>query len=83
MGEFSSSEEEVEEEQVRVSRDDLRVDFINLYRLGLCDCLALSALPGCRFRDVQRNLKLDMESLLRRGITHVMVLMEETEFRRY
>ena len=84
MGEFSSSEEEVEEEeQVRVSRDDLRVDFINLYRLGLCDCLALSALPGCRFRDVQRNLKDDMESLLRRGITHVMVLMEETEFRRY
>ena len=35
MGEFSSSEEEVEEEQVRVSRDDLRVDFINLYRLWL------------------------------------------------
>ena len=84
MGEFSSSEEELEEEeQVRVSRDDLRVDFINLYRLGLCDCLALSALPGCRFRDVQRNLKDDMESILRRGITHVMVLMEETEFRRY
>ena len=84
MGEFSSSEEELEEEeQVRVSRDDLRVDFINLYRLGLCDCLALSALPGCRFRDVQRNLKDDMESLLRRGITHVMVLMEETELRRY
>ena len=84
MGEFSSSEEELEdEEQVRVSRDDLRVDFINLYRLGLCDCLALSALPGCRFRDVQRNLKDDLESLLRRGITHVMVLMEETELRRY
>ena len=82
MGEFSSSEEEVEEE-VRVSRDDLRVDFINLYRLGLCDCLALSALPGCRFRDVQRNLKDDLESLLRRGITHVMVLMEEPELRRY
>ena len=84
MGEFSSSEDEVEEERAgRVSRDDLRVDFINLYRLGLCDCLALSALPGCRFRDVQRNLKDDLESLLRRGITHVMVLMEEPELRRY
>ena len=83
MGEFSSSEEEFDEVERPRPRDEFRIDFINLYRLGLCDCLALSALPGCRFRDVQRNLQEDLDSLLRRGITHVMVLMEESEFRRY
>ena len=83
MGEFSSSEEEFEDRELVRPREELRVDFINLYRLGLCDCLALSALPGCRFRDVQRNLQEDLETLVRRGITHVMVLMEKDELRRY
>ena len=83
MGEFSSSDEEFDDTELVRPRQELRVDFINLYRLGLCDCLALSALPGCRFRDVQRNLQEDLESLVRRGITHVMVLMEKDELRRY
>ena len=48
MGEFSSSEDELENVENRPGPAPLRLDFINLYRLGLCDCLALSALPGCR-----------------------------------
>ena len=83
MGEFSSSEEGFDEVELPHPREEFRIDFINLYRLGLCDCLALSALPGCRFRDVQRNLQEDLETLVRRGITHVMVLMEKDELRRY
>ena len=83
MGDFSSSEDEFDDGEFLRSREELRVDFINLYRLGLCDCLALSALPGCRFRDVQRNLQDDLETLVSRGITHVMVLMEDSELRRY
>ena len=48
MGEFSSSEDELENLENRPGPCPMRLDFINLYRLGLCDCLALSSLPGCR-----------------------------------
>ena len=58
MGEFSSSEDELENLENRPGPCPMRLDFINLYRLGLCDCLALSSLPGCRckasFTDRQR-----------------------------
>ena len=83
MGEFSSSEDEMENVENRQPRDPLRLDFINLYRLGLCDCLALSSLPGCRFRDVQRHLQDDIQTILDKGITDVMVLMQTSEFRKY
>lgn len=85
MGEFSSSEDELEniEDRPVVHTDPLRMDFINLYRLGLCDCLALSSLPGARFRDVQRSLKQDISTLMERGVTDVMVLMQHAEFRKY
>ena len=85
MGEFSSSEDELENIEHRpvVHTDPLRMDFINLYRLGLCDCLALSSLPGARFRDVQRSLKQDITTIIERGVTDVMVLMQSAEFRKY
>jgi len=88
MGEFSSSDDELENLERRNRRllsdpSPLRMDFINLYRLGLCDCLALSSLPGCRFRDVQRNLHEDLRTIAARGITDVMVLMQPQEFRKY
>ena len=83
MGEFSSSEDEMENVENRQPRDPLRLDFINLYRLGLCDCLALSSLPGCRFRDVQRHLQDDIQTILDKGITDIMVLMQTSEFRKY
>ena len=85
MGEFSSSEDELENVDNRpaAAADPLRLDFINLYRLGLCDCLALSSLPGCRFRDVQRSLREDVRTIVERGITDVLVLMQHSEFRKY
>ena len=73
----------MENEENRRPREPLKIDFINLYRLGLCDCLALSALPGCRFRDVQRSLKDDIQTIVETGITDVMVLMQHSEFRKY
>ena len=85
MGEFSSSEDELEnfDNRPAAAADPLRLDFINLYRLGLCDCLALSSLPGCRFRDVQRSLREDVRTIVERGITDVLVLMQHSEFRKY
>ena len=38
---------------------------------------------ACRFRDVQRNLKDDIQTIVDRGITDVMVLMQHSEFRKY
>ena len=83
MGEFSSSESEGEEEQQENRPAPLRLDFITLYRLGLWENLALSALPGCRFRDVRRSLAADLTTILAAGITDVMVLLQPAELRRY
>ena len=48
MGEFSSSEDEYENLENFQPRDEFRVDWVNLYRVGLHESLALGALPGCR-----------------------------------
>ena len=45
MGDFDSSDEDLENVE---PLDEFRIDFVNVPRLGLCDSLALSALPGCR-----------------------------------
>eukprot|EP00090_Calanus_glacialis_P001060 TRINITY_DN10755_c0_g1_i1.p1 TRINITY_DN10755_c0_g1~~TRINITY_DN10755_c0_g1_i1.p1 ORF type:complete len:219 (+),score=67.02 TRINITY_DN10755_c0_g1_i1:33-659(+) len=83
MGEFSSSEDEFENLENFQPRDEFRVDWVNLYRVGLHDSLALGALPGCRFREHRRNLHDDLNTIVKKGVTDVMVLMKDHEFRKY
>jgi len=83
MGEFSSSEDEFENLENYPPRDEFRVDWINFHRIGLHESLALGALPGCRFREHRRNLQDDLNTIVKKGITDVMVLMKENEFRKY
>lgn len=61
-----------------------RVDWLDLPVSSLpVNTLALSSLPGCRFREHKRDLQQDLGVVLSQGVTDVMVLMEESEFRRY
>jgi len=83
MGDFSSSEDELENLENLQPRNDFRVDWVNLHRIGLHDSLALGALPGCRFREHRRNLQEDLNTIEKKGITDVMVLMKDYEFRKY
>jgi len=80
MGDFDSSDEDLENLE---PSDEFRIDFVNVPRLGLCDSLALSALPGCRFRENRRNLERDVATVVSRGITDVFVLLTLPEMRKY
>jgi len=82
MAEFDTSEEE-DEFEGDPPPDPLRIDWLNVPELGLVDSLALSALPGCRFREHRRNLNQDLEDISSLGITDVFILMEEGEFTKY
>ncbi|XP_023343861.1 cyclin-dependent kinase inhibitor 3 [Eurytemora carolleeae] len=81
MSGFDSSDEE-NEENVRPV-EPIRMDWLNLSHPDLCNTLALSSLPGCRFRDVQRNLQKDLDQISQAGISHAVVLMQTPEFRKY
>jgi len=83
MGDFDSSDDDNVENLPPLPHDQFRIDWLNLPRLGLHNTLALSALPGCRFREQRRNLEEDVEVIAKTGITDVMVLMQAAEFRKY
>lgn len=84
MGDFDSSDEEFERNQENLEPlDDLRVDWVNVPRLGLCNTLALSSLPGCRFREHKRNLRHDVATIVSKGVTDVLILLTHAELRKY
>ncbi|XP_065832830.1 cyclin-dependent kinase inhibitor 3-like [Oscarella lobularis] len=47
------------------------------------EALGLSALPGCRFRDVRRSLKFDLDTIVAAGIREVVVLCTDYELAKY
>ena len=64
----------------------LKVDFVDLEAMVSCPppgALALSELPGCRFRTVTRNLAEDIKTLQEFGITDVVCLIINAEFQKY
>jgi len=82
MGDFDTSDDEDLIENVE-PLDPFRLDWLDVPSSGLCQTLALSALPGCRFKEHRRNLKKDLEFIVDSGITDVFVLMKSYEFRKY
>jgi len=82
MAEFDTSSEEEDNEDI-ASVEPLRIDWLDVPRLGLHRSLALSALPGCRFKEHKRNLTQDVETICGHGITDVFVLMKSAELRKY
>jgi len=82
MGEFDTSDEEEDFENI-APVEPFRIDWLNIPNLGLCQSLALSSLPGCRFKENRRNIVQDVEAIADHGITDVFILMKSSEFRKY
>ncbi|KAM6311313.1 cyclin-dependent kinase inhibitor 3 [Aegotheles albertisi] len=78
-GDFDSSDEEAAEEDTRpltLSRLSLSPAYSSGF-LGLC------SLPGCRFKDVRRNLQKDIEELKNYGAQDIFVLCTRGELLKY
>ncbi|XP_043839789.1 cyclin-dependent kinase inhibitor 3 isoform X5 [Dromiciops gliroides] len=77
--EFDSSDEEpVENEQTPFQVSWLPLSLVNCSQfLGLC------SLPGCKFKDVRRNLQKDMEELKNYGIQDIFVFCTRGELSKY
>ncbi|XP_069173952.1 cyclin-dependent kinase inhibitor 3-like [Procambarus clarkii] len=57
---FGSSDSDDESSQALVQT--LKVDWLDMSFIGCPQSVALSGLPGCRFRNVYQNLHMDLKS---------------------
>nr|BAB26929.1 unnamed protein product [Mus musculus]BAC28238.1 unnamed protein product [Mus musculus] len=77
--EFDSSDEEpVDEEQTPI-----QISWLPLSRVNCSQFLGLCALPGCKFKDVRRNIQKDTEELKSYGIQDVFVFCTRGELSKY
>ncbi|CAG13235.1 unnamed protein product, partial [Tetraodon nigroviridis] len=75
----SSSEEEVEEEQLT----PLHVSWVPLSVVECSQFLGICGLPGCRYKDIRRSLDRDMEELQNQGVQEVFVFCTRAELHWY
>ncbi|CAH1792013.1 unnamed protein product [Owenia fusiformis] len=80
MSGFDSSDDENEGE---VDLSPFKIDWLDLSYLGLVEPLGISALPGCRFKDVWRNLEADIESIKSLEISDVFCFCSRGELHKY
>ncbi|XP_071601288.1 cyclin-dependent kinase inhibitor 3 isoform X7 [Heliangelus exortis] len=78
-GDFDSSDDEAAEENLR----PLHISWLSLSPVYSSEFLGLCSLPGCRFKDVRRNLQKDLEELKSHGTQDVFVLCTRGELLKY
>ncbi|NWU47631.1 CDKN3 inhibitor, partial [Dromas ardeola] len=78
-GGFDSSDEEAAEEDPR----PLPISWLSLSPVYSSKFLGLCSLPGCRFKDVRRNLQKDIEELKNYGTQDIFVLCTRGELLKY
>ncbi|NXF81238.1 CDKN3 inhibitor, partial [Sclerurus mexicanus] len=76
---FTSSDEEPSEEEP----SPLHISWLSLSPLYSSEVLGLCSLPGCRFKDVRRNLQKDVGELKNCGIQDIFVLCTSGELFKY
>ncbi|XP_070369754.1 cyclin-dependent kinase inhibitor 3 isoform X1 [Equus asinus] len=77
--EFDSSDEEpIEDEQTPI-----QISWLPLSRVNCSQFLGLCALPGCKFKDVRRNIQKDTEELKSHGIQDIFVFCTRGELSKY
>ncbi|XP_010370357.1 cyclin-dependent kinase inhibitor 3 isoform X1 [Rhinopithecus roxellana] len=77
--EFDSSDEEpIEDEQT-----PFQISWLSLSRVNCSQFLGLCALPGCKFKDVRRNVQKDTEELKSCGIQDIFVFCTRGELSKY
>ncbi|XP_063146596.1 cyclin-dependent kinase inhibitor 3 isoform X2 [Candoia aspera] len=78
VNEFDSSDEEsLEEEQT-----PFQVSWLSLSP-AYSEFLGISSLPGCRFKNIRRNLQKDIDELKSYGVLDVFVLCTKGELTKY
>ncbi|KAM6204327.1 cyclin-dependent kinase inhibitor 3 isoform 1-T1 [Sarcoramphus papa] len=78
-GDFDSSDEDAAEEDLR----PLPISWLSLSPVYSSEFLGLCSLPGCRFKDVRRNLPKDIEELKNYGTQDIFVLCTRGELSKY
>ncbi|XP_069713025.1 cyclin-dependent kinase inhibitor 3 isoform X2 [Phaenicophaeus curvirostris] len=76
---FDSSEEDVADEAL----SPLSISWLPLSPVYSSVFLGLCSLPGCRFKDVRRNLQKDIEELKTYGTQDIFVLCTRGELVKY
>ncbi|XP_045422893.1 cyclin-dependent kinase inhibitor 3 isoform X2 [Lemur catta] len=77
--EFDSSDEEpIEDEQTPI-----QISWLPLSRVNCSQFLGLCALPGCKFKDIRRNIQKDTEELKSYGIQDIFVFCTRGELSKY
>ncbi|XP_051624799.1 cyclin-dependent kinase inhibitor 3 isoform X2 [Manacus candei] len=76
---FASSDDEAAEEDP----SPLHISWLSLSPLYSSKFLGLCSLPGCRFKDVRRNLQKDVGELKNCGIQDIFVLCTRGELLKY
>lgn len=76
--EFSSSEDEGEEQLT-----PLFVSWLPLSVVGSSQFLGICALPGCKFKDIRRDLRRDVEELQSQGVQEIFVFCTRGELNKY
>ncbi|XP_030627675.1 cyclin-dependent kinase inhibitor 3 [Chanos chanos] len=75
----SSDEEEAGEEQLT----PLEISWLSLSAVECSQFLGICPLPGCKFKDVRRNLQKDIEELRNQGVQDVFVFCTRGELNKY
>ncbi|XP_039394307.1 cyclin-dependent kinase inhibitor 3 isoform X4 [Mauremys reevesii] len=77
--EFDSSDEEpIQDDQI-----PFQISWLALSSVYCSQFLGVCSLPGCRFKDVRRNLQKDIEELKRYGTQDIFVLCTRGELSKY
>lgn len=78
MSMSSSEDEDIEE-----CYDSLKLNWIDLSVIGHPETVAIGSLPGCRFKNIRRNVDRDLEQLKSLEILEVFVLCTRGELNKY
>ncbi|KAJ8411905.1 hypothetical protein AAFF_G00155430 [Aldrovandia affinis] len=78
--EFDSSDEEAVEEELQTP---LQISWLSLSEVECSQCLGICPLPGCRFKDIRRNLQRDIGELQGQGVQEVFVFCTRGELHKY
>ncbi|GAA6070436.1 cyclin-dependent kinase inhibitor 3 isoform X1 [Tachysurus ichikawai] len=76
----SSDEEDCGDEE---SYTPLHISWLSLSVVECSQFLGICSLPGCRYKDIRRNLEKDVGELCAQGVQDVFVLCERAELVRY
>ncbi|XP_063040412.1 cyclin-dependent kinase inhibitor 3 isoform X3 [Engraulis encrasicolus] len=75
----SSDEEDTGEEQ----STPFEISWLSLAAVDCPQSLGICSLPGCKYKDVRRNLQKDLGELQEQGVQDVFVLCTRGELQRY